>query len=116
MSDLVYGDMKVKHITIDDQVLLKTDGYPTYHLANVVDDHLMEISHVMRGEVSWRLEDKGGRRERKRESEKRGDRERDRKKEDQQMLSIAIYYFALRLHSFSPSLPPSLFPFVPMMH
>ena len=55
MSDLVYGDMKVKHITIDDQVLLKTDGCPTYHLANVVDDHLMEISHVMRGEVSWGL-------------------------------------------------------------
>lgn len=49
--DIVYGDMSVKHITIDDQILLKTDGYPTYHLANVVDDHLMEISHVMRGEV-----------------------------------------------------------------
>jgi glutamyl-tRNA synthetase len=36
--------------TIDDQVLLKTDGFPTYHLANVVDDHLMEITHVIRGE------------------------------------------------------------------
>ena len=35
---------------VDDQVLLKSDGYPTYHLANVVDDHLMEISHVIRGE------------------------------------------------------------------
>ena len=35
---------------VDDQVLLKSDGYPTYHLANVVDDHLMEITHVIRGE------------------------------------------------------------------
>ena len=52
MSDLVYGDMAVKHITVDDQVLLKTDGFPTYHLANVVDDYLMEITHVMRGEVN----------------------------------------------------------------
>ena len=35
---------------IDDQVLLKSDGFPTYHLANIVDDHLMKISHVIRGE------------------------------------------------------------------
>jgi len=35
---------------VDDQVLLKTDGFPTYHLASVVDDHLMKISHVIRGE------------------------------------------------------------------
>lgn len=36
----------------DDFVLLKSDGWPTYHLASVVDDHLMEITHVLRGEVS----------------------------------------------------------------
>ena len=36
----------------EDFVLMKTDGYPTYHLANVVDDHLMNITHVIRGEVS----------------------------------------------------------------
>ena len=35
---------------VDDQVLIKTDKYPTYHLANVVDDHLMKITHVIRGE------------------------------------------------------------------
>jgi glutamyl/glutaminyl-tRNA synthetase len=35
---------------IDDQILLKSDGYPTYHLANVVDDHLMRISHIIRAE------------------------------------------------------------------
>ena len=64
VSDLVYGDMKVKHVTIDDQVLLKTDGCPTYHLANVVDDHLMEISHVMRGEVRERDRERQRERER----------------------------------------------------
>ena len=37
--------------TIDDQVLLKSDGFPTYHLACCVDDHLMKITHVLRGEV-----------------------------------------------------------------
>ena len=36
--------------TLDDKVLFKSDGMPTYHLANIVDDHLMEISHVIRGE------------------------------------------------------------------
>jgi glutamyl-tRNA synthetase len=36
----------------DDFIILKSDGWPTYHLASVVDDHLMEISHVLRGEVS----------------------------------------------------------------
>jgi len=35
---------------LDDQVLLKSDGFPTYHLANVVDDHLMQVSHIIRGE------------------------------------------------------------------
>ncbi len=42
----------MQHGAIEDQVLLKSDGFPTYHLANVVDDHLMEITHVLRGEVS----------------------------------------------------------------
>jgi glutamyl/glutaminyl-tRNA synthetase len=37
----------------DDPILIKSDGYPTYHLANVVDDHLMEITHVIRGTVSF---------------------------------------------------------------
>jgi len=49
-TDLIYGDVTFEHSTIDDFVLLKSDGYPTYHLANVVDDHAMEISHVIRGE------------------------------------------------------------------
>ncbi len=49
-DDIIRGKMKISSNTIDDQVLLKSDGYPTYHLANVVDDHLMEISHVIRGE------------------------------------------------------------------
>ena len=51
VRDLVYGTVQVKSVTVDDQILLKTDGYPTYHLAAVVDDHCMEISHVLRGEV-----------------------------------------------------------------
>ncbi|MCK5084166.1 MAG: glutamate--tRNA ligase [Candidatus Pacebacteria bacterium] len=49
-DDLVYGKIRIANKTTDDQVLMKSDGYPTYHLANVVDDHLMEISHVIRGE------------------------------------------------------------------
>ena len=48
--DDVRGDVVVHGREIDDQVLLKSDGFPTYHLANVVDDHLMEITHVIRGE------------------------------------------------------------------
>ena len=48
--DVIYGDVVFEHSTIDDFVLLKSDGYPTYHLANVVDDHAMEISHVIRAE------------------------------------------------------------------
>eukprot|EP01121_Diplochlamys_sp_Union-15-3_P011188 TRINITY_DN3211_c0_g1_i1.p1 TRINITY_DN3211_c0_g1~~TRINITY_DN3211_c0_g1_i1.p1 ORF type:complete len:234 (-),score=23.89 TRINITY_DN3211_c0_g1_i1:708-1409(-) len=50
VNDLVFGNVSYNNNFIDDQVLLKSDGYPTYHLANVVDDHLMEISHVIRGE------------------------------------------------------------------
>ena len=49
-EDMVRGKVSFASNTIDDQVLLKSDGFPTYHLANVVDDHLMEITHVIRGE------------------------------------------------------------------
>ncbi len=49
-TDIVRGDEEFASERVDDQVLLKSDGYPTYHLANVVDDHLMNISHVIRGE------------------------------------------------------------------
>jgi len=49
-TDLLRGEIVVNSNEIDDQVLMKSDGYPTYHLAVVVDDHLMKISHVMRGE------------------------------------------------------------------
>ncbi len=48
--DIVYGDVTFENNTIDDFVMLKSDGYPTYHLANVVDDHSMKISHVIRAE------------------------------------------------------------------
>ncbi len=49
-EDIVRGRVEVNARTLDDKILLKADGMPTYHLANVVDDHLMEISHVIRGE------------------------------------------------------------------
>lgn len=49
-QDLLRGELSFDNERIDDQVLLKTDGYPTYHLANVVDDHLMKITHVIRAE------------------------------------------------------------------
>ena len=49
-KDIVRGWVVVNTATLDDKVLLKSDGMPTYHLANIVDDHLMEISHVIRGE------------------------------------------------------------------
>ena len=48
--DLIRGDISIDNSTIDDQILIKSDGMPTYHLANVIDDHLMEISHVFRAE------------------------------------------------------------------
>ena len=56
VQDIVHGSVKFHHnsatssINFDDPVLIKSDGYPTYHLANVVDDHLMQITHVIRGE------------------------------------------------------------------
>ena len=48
-SDAVFGDITVENATLDDQVLMKSDGLPTYNFANVVDDHLMGITHVVRG-------------------------------------------------------------------
>jgi glutamyl-tRNA synthetase len=59
--DIVYGRVRnrqdtsakaLMHPAYEDPILLKSDGFPTYHLANVVDDHLMEITHVVRGAVS----------------------------------------------------------------
>lgn len=50
VHDAIRGPVEFDNSRIDDQVLLKSDGFPTYHLANVVDDHLMKISHVMRAE------------------------------------------------------------------
>ncbi len=49
-QDLIRGEVSIANEILDDQVLLKSDGFPTYHLAVVVDDHLMQISHVIRGE------------------------------------------------------------------
>ena len=50
VRDLIRGEVVFRNAGVDDQVLLKSDGFPTYHLANVVDDHLMEITHVIRAE------------------------------------------------------------------
>lgn len=50
LNDMIKGTVMIANDVVDDQVLLKSDGYPTYHLANVVDDHLMQITHVIRGE------------------------------------------------------------------
>ena len=49
-DDIVRGKVAIQSNQVDDQVLIKSDGFPTYHLANVVDDHLMQITHVIRGE------------------------------------------------------------------
>ena len=54
VRDIIRGEVIFQNELIDDQVLIKSDGFPTYHLANVVDDHLMQISHVIRGE-EWLL-------------------------------------------------------------
>jgi glutamyl-tRNA synthetase len=54
-TDLIYGSVSNLNAATEDFILLKSDGYPTYHLANVVDDHLMQISHVLRGEVRLKL-------------------------------------------------------------
>ena len=50
LKDEIRGSITIDSNTLDDKVLFKSDGMPTYHLANIVDDHLMEISHVIRGE------------------------------------------------------------------
>jgi len=50
LTDLVRGDVTFDNATLDDFIIVKSDRYPTYHLASVVDDHLMEISHVLRAE------------------------------------------------------------------
>jgi len=49
-DDIIRNRIEFESNNVDDQVLIKSDGYPTYHLANVVDDHLMKITHVIRGE------------------------------------------------------------------
>ena len=49
-QDQIRGTIEISHNQLDDQVLIKSDGFPTYHLANVVDDHLMQITHVIRAE------------------------------------------------------------------
>ncbi len=49
VHDVVYGDVRVENSVLEDQILLKSDGYPTYNFANVIDDHLMHITHVIRG-------------------------------------------------------------------
>lgn len=50
LEDIIRGSIEIDTNVLDDKVLFKSDGMPTYHLANIVDDHLMEISHVIRGE------------------------------------------------------------------
>ncbi len=50
LKDIIRGDIKIDTNILDDKVLFKSDGMPTYHLANIVDDHLMEITYVIRGE------------------------------------------------------------------
>ena len=51
-KDIVHGKVVFENKNVDDQVILKNDGYPTYHFANVIDDYSMKITHVIRGEVS----------------------------------------------------------------
>lgn len=50
LHDFIHGDITIQNRDVDDQVLMKSDGFPTYHMAVVVDDHLMQITHVMRGD------------------------------------------------------------------
>ena len=49
VEDVIYGKIKIDNSVLEDQILLKSDGFPTYNFANVIDDHLMEITHVIRG-------------------------------------------------------------------
>lgn len=53
-NDLVFGEMSIDVSDEGDPIIIKSDGFPTYHFANVVDDHLMEVTHVLRG-VEWRI-------------------------------------------------------------
>jgi glutamyl-tRNA synthetase len=50
LQDIIRGEIKIDTNILDDKIIFKSDGMPTYHLANIVDDHLMEITHVIRGE------------------------------------------------------------------
>lgn len=50
INDLIFGEVTYEHRVLDDQILIKSDGFPTYHMAVVVDDHEMEITHVIRGD------------------------------------------------------------------
>ena len=50
VNDIIRGEVRINSNILDDKVLYKSDGMPTYHLANIVDDHLMDITHVIRGE------------------------------------------------------------------
>ncbi len=50
MKDAIRGDCSFENSTLEDLILIKSDGYPTYHFANIIDDHLMKITHVLRGE------------------------------------------------------------------
>lgn len=52
IDDFLHGKVNFNNAILDDSVLMKSDGFPTYHLANVVDDYLMGITHVLRGDVS----------------------------------------------------------------
>lgn len=49
-TDLIRGEISFENVLLDDQVILKSDGFPTYHLGVVVDDHIMQVSHIIRGE------------------------------------------------------------------
>lgn len=51
-GDLIYGEKTFNMQSESDFVIMKSDSYPTYHFANIVDDHLMQITHVLRG-VEW---------------------------------------------------------------
>ena len=48
-EDMVYGTIRVDYADLEDNILIKSDGMPTYNFANVIDDHLMGITHVIRG-------------------------------------------------------------------
>ncbi len=50
LHDFIHGDITIENKNVDDQVLMKSDGFPTYHMAVVVDDHLMRITHIMRAD------------------------------------------------------------------